>query len=90
MPALIQKKKIKVDVNELVHSSLELTKFRIKKKKIELQLNLNEEPIYVYGEPHYLGQVLVNLIMNAYDAITDEGKLIISTNGNATNVEITF
>lgn len=84
------KEKIKVDINELIYNSLELTKFRIKKKKIDLHLNLNDEPIYIYGEPHYLGQVFVNLIMNAYDAVNENGKLIISTCQNDENIEITF
>lgn len=82
------KEKIKVDVNELISNSLELTKFRIKKKKIDLQLKLSEEPLYLYGEPHYLGQVFVNLIMNAYDAVHEEGKLSISTEQIDDNVVI--
>jgi len=84
------KEKIKVDVNELIYNSLELTKFRIKKKKIDLHLNLNKEPVYIYGEPHYLGQVFVNLIMNAYDAVDEEGKIVISTIQNDDTVEIVF
>lgn len=84
------KEKIKVDVNEIIYNSLELTKFRIKKKKIDLQLNLCEEPVYIYGEPHYLGQVFVNLIMNAYDAVNEEGKIAISTKPNKGAVEIIF
>lgn len=84
------KEKIQVDVNDLIYSSLELTKFRIKKKKIDLNLKLEDKPLYIYGEPHYLGQVFVNLIMNAYDAIQEEGRLTISTKQNNEQVEIIF
>lgn len=84
------KEKIKVDVNEIIHNSLELTKFRMKKKKIDLHLNLNKKPVYIYGEPHYLEEVFVNLIMNAFDAVSEEGKLIISTCQNDEKVEIIF
>lgn len=82
------KEKIKVDVNELIYNSLELTKFRIKKKEIDLQLNLDEEPLNIYGEPHYLGQVFVNFIMNAYDAVNEEGQINITTKQNDNRVSI--
>ncbi|MBN1300749.1 MAG: PAS domain-containing protein [Melioribacteraceae bacterium] len=84
------KEKVRVDANELIYNSLELTKFRLKKKKIDLQLKLNTEPVYVYGEPHYLGQVFVNLIMNSYDAVREDGKLFISTRQQGNTIEIIF
>ncbi|MBZ0179231.1 MAG: PAS domain S-box protein [Melioribacteraceae bacterium] len=84
------KEKIIVDLNELIYNSLELTKFRIKKKKIDMRLNLNDEPIYIYGEPHYLGQVFVNLIMNSYDAVENEGNITISTERIDDQIEISL
>ncbi len=84
------KEKIKVDVNELIISSLGLTKFRLKQKSIKIETKLEENTHHIYGEPHYLGQVIVNMIMNAVDAVDENGKLIISTKQSNDKLIITF
>lgn len=82
-----QDEKIKINLNDLLEESLSLTKIRLKEKGIKLNKSFPDDPVYVYGDPHYLGQVFVNLILNAYDAMDSRGELNIiigfDKNGNA-------
>ncbi len=46
---------------------------------IELQLKLSEGPLFIRGDSSMLDQVLMNLAVNARDAMPKGGKLIIET-----------
>lgn len=69
--------KIRININDLIEESLSLTQIRLKEKSILLKKSLSTNPICVYGDPHYLGQVLVNLILNAFDSMNSKGELTI-------------
>jgi signal transduction histidine kinase len=68
----------KINLNLTVRSMSGMIE-RIIPKNIELNLDLDEQLKDVYVDPSQIGQVIMNLISNAIDAMPDGGKLKIST-----------
>ncbi|MFW6313525.1 MAG: PAS domain S-box protein, partial [Spirochaetota bacterium] len=71
-----------VDVNQTVE---EMTKMlaRMIGENIELEVNLSPESCVVSGDSGQLGQVIMNLVLNARDAMPDGGTLRITTSRGA-------
>lgn len=59
----------RVDIVGVVESALEMTEARIRQDNITLEWRSPQHPIWVRGGEVRLGQVLVNLISNAADAM---------------------
>jgi len=57
------------DVNESISSSLIILKSKIKAEGIEIKLDLNAETSLIIGFPGQLSQVIINLVINAIDAM---------------------
>ena len=70
-----------VDLNKVVKSALSLVSYQIEKNKINLRVNLSPGMPKLLGSAHGLEQIIVNLLLNAKDAIL--GKEIDSGNGAA-------
>ncbi len=68
----------KLDVNELVHSLEDLIR-RTKGDPIELELRLTDTAWPVSTDVSQLENALLNLVINARDAMPDGGKLLIET-----------
>lgn len=64
-----------VDINETIEKSVELVQHAFNKRKIKLQLNLENVPTFL-GDALNLMQVIVNIINNAIDAMEDSGGTI--------------
>lgn len=74
-----------LDVNKLIRESLSLVEHQLRSGKIEVQARLEEDSLVTYGNSNKLQQVLVNLVLNAKDAMPSGGRLEIRsqrTNGN--------
>ena len=67
-----------VDLNELV-SSLAKMVHRVLGEDINLQLQLSLRPLPIYADPGLIDQVLMNLVLNARDAMPSGGVLRIET-----------
>ena len=79
------------DVNRIIASALEIIRFDRKLKKIELTRELAEDLPEVYVDDGYLVQVLVNLILNASDAIGEDseaGTITVRSSRNRESVVI--
>ena len=59
---------------------------RLLEETIEIETELTHAPTTVYADPGQLEQVLLNLAVNARDAMPDGGRLTIATSANADNV----
>jgi len=67
-----------VNLNQLLANSLKMLK-RLIGEDIELAFNPQKDLWNVKVDPHQIEQVLVNLAVNARDAIPGEGRLVVST-----------
>jgi PAS domain S-box-containing protein len=54
---------------------------RILGETIEVQLKLAEQPMFVHADTGMMNQVLLNLAVNAHDAMFNGGQLVIETSG---------
>ncbi len=79
----IHKSKVKteerIDVNEIIKSTLSLMQNQLVINNIEVKQSLNKKNHFVYGSSQELFQVFMNLIGNAQDAMKDGGVINIST-----------
>ncbi len=74
-----------INLNEIVQGTVRLQE-TVLDGKIELSLKLGESLKPIFGDPNQLAQVVMNLVINAIEAMQDEGgKLIIETK----NIKIT-
>ncbi|MFL5562143.1 MAG: sensor histidine kinase [Gemmatimonadaceae bacterium] len=69
----------RVDVNETVRSVARLLTDQGVFRRIELSITLDEQAPLVRGERHELEQMLVNLLLNAADAMDRNGRLAVVT-----------
>lgn len=67
-----------VNVNQMIDSFGEMLPSLIQ-GNIEVTLNLEPEPLWVEADPPKLEQVLLNLVVNARDAMPNGGSLTISS-----------
>jgi signal transduction histidine kinase len=67
------------ELNSLVQSSLSLIEDHKIFKNFSLVKELADYSIQIYADKNQLTQVIINLVMNAVDAMDDRGKLTIRT-----------
>lgn len=67
-----------VNINEIINNSMELLERSIP-KNIEILLNLKDGIPNIMADPSQIQQVIMNLAVNARDAMPDGGRLIIET-----------
>jgi two-component system NtrC family sensor kinase len=72
-------KKTQVNLNQLVEEGLYFLESRCSKEGIELVRSLSADLAEIIADPGQLTQVLVNLIVNAVQAMPDGGRLTVST-----------
>ena len=72
-------KKTRVDLNRLVQEALELLAIRSSRKGIELVRDLAPTLPELTADPSQLRQVIVNLAVNASQAMPDGGRLVLRT-----------
>jgi signal transduction histidine kinase len=83
-----------IDVHEVIKESLALLAHDLRLRQVEATLNLASTQCVVSGDPVLLEQVLVNLAMNAMDAMAEtppaHRQLTISTNVSSSDVEVSL
>ncbi|WP_197440365.1 two-component system sensor histidine kinase NtrB [Polystyrenella longa] len=62
-----------------------LVEGRARSERIQLQLVMSEIPVYVVADPEQIQQLLLNLILNAFDAMPDGGPLRIELSQDETD-----
>jgi signal transduction histidine kinase len=70
---------VTVDVNRVVEDTILLARGQIEKAGIAIEMTLAPALPSVRGNPNALGQVVLNLITNARDAMPDGGRVAIVT-----------
>lgn len=67
-----------LDLHELIHDSLEILKPGMD-RRYDIYLDLNAKEPYIYGDNTQLESALINLALNARDAMPDGGTISITT-----------
>jgi PAS domain S-box-containing protein len=67
-----------VDLNREVHRMRRLLN-RTFPKSIKIELQLTEDPVSILADPAQIEQVMINLAVNARDAMPEGGSLVIET-----------
>ena len=80
----------KININRPVEEIMDSLVAQEAFKDIELSMRLGENLPDVYADPAQIGQVVLNLALNAIHAITPPGKLEVSTRTEDKFVEIIF
>jgi two-component system NtrC family sensor kinase len=68
-----------VQLNEIVEQSLTLIRDQKKFRNISIKKVLSPEMMLIHADKNKLNQVLINLIMNAADAMDNKGTITLST-----------
>lgn len=68
-----------IDINESIRKVINLFDFRLKDKNVTIDLNLAENLYRVKIDYHLFQEVVMNLLLNSYDAIDKNGIISIST-----------
>lgn len=71
----------KVNLNNLVKKVLEVRSYQHGVKNIRVLLKLSRKPLYTRGDANQLTQVVMNLVLNAEDSLSEKkgGKITITT-----------
>lgn len=65
--------KVQIDLLSLIDESLSLCKQQLKQKRIHLSREFPENPIFFEGDDNQIQQLVVNLLLNSIQAISEEG-----------------
>lgn len=64
-----------VDINRIIMDAIDLINLQFKKADIDIVLVLNENIKKIYGDKISLEQLIINLLLNARDAINERKKI---------------
>ncbi len=67
-----------LDLNLSINNLTKMLR-RILGEDIEVQFKFSKQPLFTHADPGMMDQVLMNLIVNARDAMTKGGRLVIET-----------
>lgn len=78
------------DLASLVEETLVLLGHKFKKKHVLLQFDKPNVPIILYGNENQLKQVVINLVVNAFDAVDEAGtiEVVLSTTSNYAEIRV--
>ena len=66
-----------VELAPIVQQTLDLVASRAKARQIKIECKMPDDPITVHGDAARLRQVLLNLLLNAFDAVPNDGHIVV-------------
>lgn len=67
-----------LDLNELIHSTEKMVR-RLIREDVRIELDLSSQTPKIWADPVQIEQILMNLVVNARDAIAESGRIVITT-----------
>jgi signal transduction histidine kinase len=68
-----------IDLNDMLHTMQRLTRQQLARQRITMRLDLDDSLPAIYGQPDSLRQVLLNLTLNAQEAIGEGGEIVVTS-----------
>jgi len=78
-----------IDANEAVRTTVEMVRYSLREKEIDFVLRLRPLPA-LWCNPGQVNQLLMNLLLNAIQAVDAGGSVTVSTGADAAGSEVTF
>ena len=75
-PPKLEKRRL--DARQAIEQTIELVSARADRQQIQLQCDLSSEPFLIEADSVQLRQVLLNLLLNAFDALPAGGRVFVS------------
>jgi signal transduction histidine kinase len=75
-----------VDLNEAIEAVRRLVAFNLERKNISLEVDLDPELPLVSADRQLIQEVMMNLLLNAVDAVDEQGKIKVATSTRAGEV----
>lgn len=79
-----------VDVNALLHQVIKICRYDPRSKNVRISTNLDADVPRIPGNPDRWQQVFLNLIINAFEAMPNGGKLAVSSAVVDDGVDVIF
>jgi len=79
---------LEIDLHQVLESTYQLLEYQLSKGKVEIVRDYAPGLPSIAADPHQLQQVFVNLMLNAYQAMPQGGRLTIQTRVEASQVAI--
>jgi signal transduction histidine kinase len=80
-------KKVPTDLNKLIRTVLGLVHMDLRKHSIETSVNLSEQLPTIFGNEVQLQQVILNLVMNAFESMHSTEPRVLSIKSGTTGQE---
>jgi signal transduction histidine kinase len=71
-----------LNINELIENVYKLLEYKFKQKQVVVILNLLEDIPAISGDNQLIQEVIMNILINAYDAISEKGEIEIKSGIN--------
>jgi signal transduction histidine kinase len=71
--------KVDLNLNIEVEKVAELLNYRLHKDNIDLKLSLSDSLKNIKGDSALIQEVLMNLLLNAYDSVSENGQIVVET-----------
>jgi two-component system, NtrC family, sensor kinase len=72
-----------VNVNQLVNKVVWLLDYKLKQKNVTVQLDLDPELPLIQADSQLVSEVIMNLVLNSFDAIDNNGRIEVHTHGGS-------
>ena len=76
-----KEKKQQMDINQVIENTIALMRSHLKKNMVNIKLNLAAKKSTINASPQQIGQVIMNLVNNAVESITQRPEFKESTDG---------
>jgi len=68
-----------INLNEQIEPVLSLLHYRLEQKRVRIEMALQENLPQIYADGQQIQEVLMNLLINSFDAVGDAGQIVLKT-----------